>query len=365
MSTSLIPIPTIENAVPSVNAVAKGTRITVTHGDNDVNSAIAQGFTRLVLERSRDSGLSFEEVTKPSMRPVLEEDKFVYVVIDRNGDPSFYYRFRYVDDNKNPEELSDPSDAILGEGLATRNLLTVAEMKARYFFGVNLTDDAGNPLTDATFQHFILSAIRWMEHELDVPILPTTFLDEAHDYYRNDYAAFNFLQLDNYPVISVEKFLVRYPSGQTVVEFPQEWLRVHRDHGQVQIVPTAGTLAQMLVGQGGSFLPAVYQGMDHLPQLFHLDYTAGFEEGRVPRNITDLIGMFASLGPFNIFGDLIAGAGIANISLSMDGLSQSIGTTSSATNSGYGSRIIQYLKQMKEQIPLLRRYYHGIRMAVV
>ena len=84
----------------------------------------------------------------------------------------------------------------------------------------------------------------------------------------------------------------------------------------------------------------------------------------MPVNILDLIGMLASFGPLNIFGDLIAVAGIANVSLSIDGLSQSIGTTSSATNAGYGSRIIQYTKQIKDQIPLLRRYYKGTRMAV-
>jgi len=75
--------------------------------------------------------------------------------------------------------------------------------------------------------------------------------------------------------------------------------------------------------------------------------------------------MFASIGPFNIFGDLIAGAGIATISLSLDGLSQNVGTTSSATNAGFGARIIQYLKQIKEQMPQLRRYYKRVGGMVV
>ena len=38
-------------------------------------------------------------------------------------------------------------------------------------------------------------------------------------------------------------------------------------------------------------------------------------------------------------GDLVIGAGIANISRSIDGLSQSIGTTASAENSAYSARI--------------------------
>ena len=104
--------------------------------------------------------------------------------------------------------------------------------------------------------------------------------------------------------------------------------------------------------------------MEYLPQLYELTYTAGFETGQVPTDILDLIGMFAAIGPFHIFGDLIAGAGIATVSLSMDGLSQNIGTTSSATNSGYGARVGNYLKEIKEQVPHLRKYYKGIRMVV-
>ncbi len=74
--------------------------------------------------------------------------------------------------------------------------------------------------------------------------------------------------------------------------------------------------------------------------------------------------MKAAIGPLNIAGDLIAGAGIANKSISLDGLSQSIGTTSSATNSGYGARILQYEKQMKHMLEGLRTHYTGIQMVV-
>ena len=74
--------------------------------------------------------------------------------------------------------------------------------------------------------------------------------------------------------------------------------------------------------------------------------------------------MKASLGPLNIAGDLIAGAGIATKSISIDGISQSIGTTASATNAGYGARIIQYDKQIKDQMATLRNYYLGMQMVV-
>jgi len=349
-------------------ALGRVIRINVT--DDDIDSVIEMGFDRLVIERSTNLGVSYTEITIPADRPVLALGKITYSWVDRAGAPAYLYRTRYLDTRRLAngetfdEASSDPSDPIEGLGLATQCLLTVEQLKSRYMFGVDLRDDQGNVLDDRTFQFYIMSAVEWFEHQLDIKLLETTFI-EKQDYSVNDYQAYNYLQLDNYPVISIEEFNVQYPSGQTVISYPEEWLRLDREHGHLRVLPTAGTLSEMLIGQGGSYLPAIYNGLQNLPHLFEIRYTAGFEDCRVPANILDLIGMFAALGPFNIFGDLIAGAGIANVSLSIDGLSQSVGTTSSATNAGYGSRIIQYQKQIKEQIPLLRHYYKGIRMAVV
>ncbi|MCZ6868107.1 MAG: hypothetical protein O7G84_01225 [Gammaproteobacteria bacterium] len=358
-----IPIGLVEGANPGVGAQALGSVIRLTTTDDNIAAVVAAGYERLVVERSTDGGITFAEITVPSERPVLKADQPVMEFFDRRGNLTFFYRFRYIGKIAGQTALTDPSVAIEGAGLALLGILTVEQLKARYFFGVDITDNDGKPLADAVFQHYILSAIKWFETELDIAILPTAF-SEFHDYYRNDYEAFNIIQLDNYPIICIDEFRVQYPSGQSVIVFPNEWLRIDPAGGTVQIVPTAGTLSEVLIGQGGSFLPTIYNGLDYLPQLFNLVTVAGFESGKVPRNIIDLIGMAASFGPFNLFGDLIAGAGIANVSLSMDGLSQTIGTTSSATNSGYGARLIQYGKQIKDQIPVLKRYYHGLRMIV-
>ena len=357
----LLPISTIENS--GISAGAVGTVIRVGVKDDSIATVIDSGYTHLLVERSEDLGLSWDEQTLPSERIVLEADQTTMTWIDRCGDPGYLYRTRYWGIIKGEPLLSDPGEAIPGVGLAVRNILTVDQLKARYMFGLDLTNDQGQPLEDDVYLHYILSAIRQFEHEVDIPLLPTRFV-EKHDYYRGDYHAFDFIKLDNSPVISVDEFRVQYPSGQNVVVFPPEWIRLNKLEGQVQVVPTSGTLSQILVGQGGSFLPAIYNGLDYLPQLFELSYTAGFEDGKIPRNITHIIGMIAAIGPFHIFGDLIAGAGIANISLSMDGLSQSIGTTSSATNAGYGARVGNYLKELKDLLPKLRQFYKGVRFTV-
>lgn len=66
-----------------------------------------------------------------------------------------------------------------------------------------------------------------------------------------------------------------------------------------------------------------------------------------PQVFEDAIGLTASLLLLDTAGDLIVGAGIASKSISMDGLSQSINTTSSATNAGYGARVLSYGKRLK------------------
>ena len=75
--------------------------------------------------------------------------------------------------------------------------------------------------------------------------------------------------------------------------------------------------------------------------------------------------MVASLNILNPAGDLIVGAGIASTSLSIGGLSQSINTTSSATNAGYGARIIQYQKDYEALLNNVRAKYRGISIGVV
>lgn len=86
---------------------------------------------------------------------------------------------------------------------------------------------------------------------------------------------------------------------------------------------------------------------------------------KYPSDILDAIGLFASMLPLDTAGDLIAGAGIASKSISMDGLSTSINTTSSSTNSGYGARVIQYNNRLKFLMPIMRGKYRGMAVGVV
>ena len=77
--------------------------------------------------------------------------------------------------------------------------------------------------------------------------------------------------------------------------------------------------------------------------------------------LLDFIGLAASMLPLDTAGDLIIGAGISGQHISLDGLSQSIQTTSGVENSGYGARMKSYAKRMESIVKMLRRHYdpHG------
>ena len=348
----------VENSKPAIDASALGSVIRIDTVDMEISRAVDAKFDRLVVERSTDGGLTFEEATKPSERLALNANQTAYKWTDYRGDPSYFYRTRYY--SRRHRQFSDPSEAIEGQGLLIRGVLTVQELKDRYFFGIDLTAPDGSAYSDSTFQHYIMTGIRWLERQLDIPIVPTTFF-ERHDYYRADWQQYMILMLDNYPILGVESFGARWP-GSSRQAYPLDWLVITPDAGQLQVVPNSGTFLDMQVGAHSQLVEG---GVDYVPAVYDVTYSAGFALGRVPQDIVDVIGLFASLGPFNVFGDIVAGSGLQSVSLSMDGLSQSIATTNSSTNAGFGARIIQYLKQIKDQLPQLKRHYKRVGGMVV
>jgi hypothetical protein len=243
-------------------------------------------------------------------------------------------------------------------------IITPSEVKKTYLFGVDLSDDDGNEMPDEMFKFYIRSAQDWLEKELGGVLLCEKEITERRDYYRADYQAFASIKLMRHPVQSVESIGFQFPLSSNVTNFDPSWYRIEAANGLVNLVPTQGTFSTILLSQGGNFLPLFYNGLDYVPHLWVIKYKAGFKKGQVPPMLRDIIGMKAAIGALNIAGDLIAGAGIASKSISLDGLSQSIGTTSSATNAGYGARIIQYSKQIDSMLEGLRERYQGISMVV-
>ena len=345
--------------------------------ETDVNLVMAN-FDEIQVWRST-SGASgpWAEVSEFGTRVRLVTDKTEYRYTDQDGSKEYYYKFRYY--NSQTQAFDVFSSAERGAPDPALQILSIEELKDIYLFGVDLTDDRGVPYSNQMLAHYIRSAVDWMEKKLQIPILPRRYVDECHDYFREDYNKFIWLKLSNSPVIGVEEVKLVLPGEQVVKVFEKDWIHLQRFDGQLQMVPGTGTAGTILLGASGAWLPLIYGNNRFIPDVFRVTYEAGFgrpsnpnavsrpdpELDTFPANVKHAIGMVSSYGPLNVAGDLIAGAGIASTSIGIDGLSQSVSTTASATNSGYGARILMYRGELKDLLPTLIKYYHGAKLAVV
>lgn len=306
---------------------------------------------------------TYLEITGPGSRIALVEGTLVYEYTDVSGDTGYFYKSSYYNSVSTLE--SSLSDAQQGESDTALQVLSVSELQTYYLFGLDMTNDEGEPFPDSLYEFYIKAAVSWFEQKVNIPVRPTYVEAEKHDYYPGDIDQYFFMQLEQYPIISVEKVDIVIPGTATVTTVDDDWIQPDKNSGHLQLVPGIGSPGIAFHGNMATIFPMLRRSPRLIPNVFHVTYTAGFESGKVPENIRNVIGMAASYGPLNIAGDLLGGAGIASQSIGIDGLSQSFATTSSATNAGYGARLVQYTKQIKEEIKTLRDHWQGVRLIAV
>ena len=237
-------------------------------------------------------------------------------------------------------------------------LLTVSDLKKIYLFGVDFKGPNGDEIPEEVFESAIRVGISRVEHTLDMTIAPTTYIEE-YDYNINDYMNYGFIKLYHSPILDTPRVSARYIKEVTLFPFPENWIRVFRQEGQIQIVPTSGSLSQFNIDQTG-FLPVIFGVKHSWPQLFHIEYSAGFEQDKIPAMLNRLIGVYAAISSLAILGELPLGQGISSTSISLDGLSQSVSSVKGATTSGvYNGRITLYAKEAEELTLLAKNYYQG------
>ncbi len=331
--------------------------------DSTPADTIAAGYDQILLEKRTASDRPWVDVTvRVGGALTVSATVYNYSFLDAEAELAFEYRPVIHDSTGAKADI--PQVAHKAVDTSYEQVLTVDELKTIFLFGLDLTNDDGVPYPDTIYVHYIQKGIADLERNLDIRLVPTRF-EEHHDWYRQDYQSYGFLKLRETPALQVDEVTLEYPEGTTIITFDPTWIRLDKSGGTIQILPARGTFTQFLITAGGSFLPVVMGGAAFIPDLIKVTYFAGFGLGQLPANLKDMVGKYASMGPLNIAGDLLGGAGIASQSISIDGLSQSFNTTSSATNAGYGARLIRYDKEIKDMLPTLRNYYRGLRLVVV
>ena len=245
------------------------------------------------------------------------------------------------------------------------SVLSPSEMQALYFYGITIQDRSGTELGNDVYSFFLKAAQSEIEKYLGIKLKKQVILENL-DFYGDEFRQFGFIST-TYPVVRPFR-LVGFLGQVKQLEYPKQWLcsRLTSDmetfYRRIFIVPTQSAVVEM-TGESmlySGVLPNLgMMGYKTLPNYWNVEYCTGFE--KIPFDIIDVIGKLAAIGIFNVAGDIALGqSALASYSLSIDGLSQSISTTNSATNAAFGARIINYQKEIKDSLSKLKTYYRGI-----
>lgn len=248
-------------------------------------------------------------------------------------------------------------------------LLSAEEMAALYFYGINTRSQDGTLLSLEVYETYIKAAQQEIERYLDIIFKPTLITEKIH-YHRDDY-------ISGFPIMRVSKpvykplALVGFINEVEQIVYPKSWLnsRMTSDfyfERQIFVVPVTKGVTE---GSGQVILSGItaqtgLHTFRNIPNYWTVQYLTGFK--RIPYELMNVVGKLASIGVFNVLGDIVLGqAAVASYSLSIDGLSQSIGTTNSAENSAYSARIKMYVDEVKKTLDRVKSSYRGIGFATL
>lgn len=236
---------------------------------------------------------------------------------------------------------------------------TTQQVRAHKLFGIPLTSTlTGETLSDETIDYNIKSAISEIEHMLDIYITPVKFY-EKHDYKREMFTySYCYIKLYHTPVLNVEKVELSFTNDDEApgfVQFPLEHVHVLSQEGSIQLVPAFGTsLSGFLLSafSGTQFHALRATGVTDFPGGIRVQYTAGFDHGKVPAIICQLIETMAALNILSLMGPILFPAN--SVSIGIDGVSQSTGTMGVRH---FMERIDLLTKERDRLIDIVKGYY--------
>jgi len=232
--------------------------------------------------------------------------------------------------------------------------------------GIDIVDPDGNEISDDTIKFFLRAAQREIENYLEVKMMKQ-IIRENKDYDKESFHNWGYIQT-TYPVVDAISLAGEFTSVEQI-KYPATWLRERNTNAgqqdlirRINLMPFTGETASINAVFVGAFphLPLFGAATGSVPEYWVVEYCTGWAKKKLPEDILSVLGKMASIPIFNMLGDIIlARAGIGSQSIGIDGLSQSINTTSGVENAGYGARITQYKKELEVEIPRLRGNYNS------
>lgn len=320
---------------------------------SDVDNINSDDFLECKMEGKYGSNVTVSSTFPTSSKWYVwtEDASFVtFTELDSFSVSSFDYS-----KSKNTLGKLVPENAIGSVWNRYEPLITPEQLRVRHLFGIPLVSRAKDPytgkpmvMTDDVLRDMIVRAVSLVEAEGNFDIMPVKYREKtAFD--RNAFDSFGYMELKRRPIASVDRLSVT-PSNQVdVYVVPQDWVEASGfQRGQVNIVPltiafTNGGFIPSQSAGGAAFL-SILGAKGWIPAYWQIEYTTGFPDGALPRDLNELIGVVAAIETLSLLATTDADANSRSIGI--DGLSQSV---SSAGPQKYQARI-ELLTQKKQML---------------
>ncbi|MCB1160410.1 MAG: hypothetical protein KDK45_23100 [Leptospiraceae bacterium] len=198
---------------------------------------------------------------------------------------------------------------------------------------------------------------------------PFAEYDDYYDY-KHSQSNFHFLKLRHRPVYKVHKWELLSPfNNRLLIDLTDKALPNYRT-GILRSVYLLPHAVYGLSGMNPAMSIPQYRTMyglygQALPGVYKVEYSTGYAHAsHVPKEIVENIQKLITVSLASSFGDGVI-AGVANYSVSLSGISESVGTTMSATSAFFGARIAQLREEIKEWLAANKLKYAGIQMGVL
>lgn len=246
-------------------------------------------------------------------------------------------------------------------------IISPSELVSQYLFGLPLCTKDGRPLDINSIQKKIEISQSRIEKYLMVK-LSRQMVSEQRDFMRNDYFAWGFASL-SYPLVEPLS-LTGWINSTKQTTFPLNWVSRAKSNLEeitnrnLHIVPggdsSPTTNSVVFVG----IVPNLnYLGAQSIPNYWTVEYITGFK--KVPADIYDAVCKMAAIEVLAIIGDIVLHPGISSVSLSFDGLSESLSSTKSGQTTAYSARIKQYSDYLTQAMPELKNFYKGLSFSTM
>lgn len=269
-------------------------------------------------------------------------------------------------------------------------VLTPDDMRHQWLFGIDLVATNGNEVQDVQLAFAVDAATRAMERYLGIDIyrkiyktnpadslvqakkwrngVDYTDEEEVYPFRPEAWKNYGFIQLRHFPVIRVTRCdLYSITHSKLFDGIANKWMRIEKEAGQVYLFPTNFSYPYGppgLASMGGGWL-WLQQTNSQYPGGFEIDYETGYKSSDwVPQDLREIIGKVAAIHLLNWVGDGLL-AGFSSSSVGIDGLSEAFSSTQSATSAYFGARILQYVNELKKDLPAIRFKFSNIPVAFI